>query len=161
MDIGSIFIILAIVIVTVAYISKPLVDKSGYAVTESDRRTSALQAQRDQILTVLQELDMDHAMGKVEGQDYESQRSVLVSRGAAVLKELDLLSGDTPLGEAHVEQADFATKALEDQIEAAISQMRTGDGEVDSNFCPQCGTKLVSGDQFCSNCGAAIKTGEV
>jgi hypothetical protein len=157
MDIGSILIILAIAIVTVAYISKPFVEKSGYAVTDLDRRTSALQAQRDQILTVLQELDMDHAMGKIEGQDYESQRSVLVSRGAAVLKELDLLAGGAPKSET---QADFVTKALEDQIEAAVSQMRSGGGEEDLNFCPQCGTKLVSGDHFCSNCGTAIKTGE-
>ena len=124
MDIGSIFIVLAIVIVTVAYISKPLVEKSGYAVTDLDRRTSTLQAQRDQILTVLQDLDMDHAMGKVEGPDYESQRSVLVSRGAAVLKELDLLAGDGPISDTHLSQADIATKALEDQIEDAIYSIK-------------------------------------
>ena len=100
MDIGSILIILAITIVTVAFISKPLVEKRGYVVTDSDRRVSTLQAQRDQILTVLQELEMDHAMGKVEGEDYQSQRAAMVSRGAAVLKELDLLTGEVQHAEA-------------------------------------------------------------
>ena len=161
MDIGSILIILAITIVIVAYIAKPLLEKRGYAVTDSDRRVSTLQAQRDQILTVLQELDMDHAMGKVEGEDYASQRSELVSRGAAVLKELDLLSGEVEHSEDYVDRGELSSRLLEDQIEAAISEMRGEGGELESHFCSQCGSELVEGDHFCSNCGAAIKVGEV
>jgi CHASE3 domain sensor protein len=160
MDIGSIFIIVAIAIITLAYISKPLVEKRGYVVTDSDRRLSTLQAQRDQILTVLQELEMDHAMGKVEGGDYQSQRAAMVSRGAAVLKELDLLAGEAQPTAIDSDRREITSQQLEDHIEAAISQMRGKAGEIESNFCSQCGTELVSGDHFCSHCGAAIKVGE-
>jgi hypothetical protein len=161
MDLGSIFVTLAIVIIVVGYIARPLIENRGYAVTEPDHRLSTLQAQRDQILTVLQELDMDHAMGKVQGEDYEAQRSVLVSRGAAVLKELDLLAGVGVQTDGHIDQGEFATRKLEGQIEDAVSQMRRDSSKLDSNFCSHCGSALESGDQFCSNCGTAIKVGEV
>ena len=104
MDLGSILVTLAIAIIVVGFVARPIIEKRGYAVTEANRRLSALQAQRDQILTVLQELDMDQAMGKIQGKDYEAQRSDLVSRGAAVLKELDRLSGVTVQTSGQVDQ---------------------------------------------------------
>lgn len=161
MDIGSIFVILAIAIFVGGYIARPLIEKRGFAVTKSDRQLSTLQAERDQILTVLQELDMDHAMGKVDGEDYQAQRSILVWRGAAVLKKLDLLAGDAIQSDAGKDQADFATMKLEEQIEEAVSQMRSESPELEASFCSQCGTALESGDRFCANCGMAIEIGEM
>jgi hypothetical protein len=156
MDLGSIFVTLAIVIIVVGFIARPIMENRGYAVTEPDRRISALQAERDQILTLLQDLDMDQTMGKVQGEDYEAQRSVLVSRGAAVLKELDIISGVTVHADGQIGVGEYASRKLEEQIEAAVSQMRRDGDESDSNFCSQCGSVLESGDQFCSHCGAAI-----
>ncbi len=166
MDIGSIFVILAIVIITVAFIARPVIKNRGFAVTESDRRTSALQAKRDQILTILQELDMDHSIGKIEQGDYIEQRSVLVARGAAVLKELDQLVGVVveTRGQAQSQDLDSrkddASRELEAQIEGAVSKLRGHDSDYEDNFCSHCGKALVSGDRFCAHCGTVIPLSE-
>lgn len=156
MDIGSILILLAITILVVGFVARPLVEKRGFTVTDVDRQTSTLQAERDQILTILQELDMDHAMGKVEDEDYQSQRSDLVSRGAAVLKELDLIAANGSHGKDGIDRTEIATWKLEQEIEQAVSRLRSEVEESDAGFCSQCGSELVSGDRFCSHCGAVV-----
>ena len=162
MDIGSILVILAIVIITIAFIARPIIENRGFAVTDSDRRTSALQAQRDQILTILQELDMDHAIGKIEQDDYIEQRSVLVARGAAVLKELDQLVGVVVETDGQEQSQDLgsrkddASRELAAQIENAVSNLREQDSDSEDNFCSHCGKALVSGARFCAHCGTVI-----
>lgn len=153
MDIGSILVILAILIIVVAYIARPLVENRGFAVTDADRRYSTLQAQRDQVLTILQELDMDHSMGKVPQEEYAAQRAVLVARGASVLKEIDQLRGPGKAIRLTNGSKDAATSQLEAQIEEAVSQIRTEQNGFDANFCSNCGNALEGGDRFCPHCG--------
>lgn len=160
MDIGSIFVILAILIIIVAYIARPLVENRGFAITEADRRYSTLMAQRDQVLTILQELDMDHSMGKIHQGDYEAQRTVLVARGASVLKDMDQLRGPGNAFRRPNGSKDVATSQLEAQIEEAVSQMRKEQSEFDANFCSNCGKALDGGDRFCVHCGTPINVGE-
>ena len=160
MDIGSFFVILAILIIIVAYIARPLVENRGFAVTEADRRYSRLQAQRDQVLTILQELDMDHSMGKIPQEDYEAQRAILVARGASVLKDMDQLRGPGNAFRLPNGSKDVATSQLEAQIEEAVSQMRTEQSGFDAKFCSNCGNDLEGGDLFCVRCGTPIKVGE-
>jgi hypothetical protein len=151
---------------SIAFIARPVIENRGFAVTDSDRRTSALQAQRDQILTVLQELDMDHAIGKIEEGGYFEQRSVLVARGAAVLKELDQLVGVVVETDGQEKSQDLgsrkddASRELEAQIENAVSNLRERGSDSEDNFCSHCGKVLVSGDRFCAHCGTAIQVGE-
>jgi hypothetical protein len=93
MDLGSILIILALILVTVAFVGHPLMRGVGLEVTEINRRLSELLAERDRVLAGLEELDMDHAMDKVLQEDYLVQRGSLVSRGAEVLKAIDEMQG--------------------------------------------------------------------
>ena len=160
MDIGSIFIILAILIIIVAYIARPLVENRGFAVTEADRRYSRLQARRDQVLTILQELDMDHSMGKIPQEDYDAQRAILVARGASVLKEMDQFRKPGKASRLTNGSKDVATSQLEAQIEEAVSQMRTEQSGLDAKYCSNCGNALEGGDLFCVGCGTPIKVGE-
>jgi hypothetical protein len=126
-----------------------------------------LQAQRDQILTILQELDMDHAIGKIEEGDYIEQRSVLVARGAAVLKELDQLvgvvveTGGQEQSQDLDSRMDNASRELEAQIEGAVAKLREQESDSEDNFCSHCGKALVSGDRFCAHCGTVIPLREV
>jgi hypothetical protein len=160
MDIGSILVILAILIIIVAYIARPLVENRGFAITDADRRYSTLLAQRDQVLTILQELDMDHSMGKVPQEDYQAQRTILVARGASVLKEMDHLRGPGKATLLTNGSKDVATSQLEAQIEEAVSQIRTEQSGLDANYCSSCGNALEGGDLFCVHCGTPIKVGE-
>ncbi len=73
MDIGSLFLILTIVLLVGLYVGKPFMERRSDNVSEKERRLSGLMAERDRILDTLQELDFDHAMGKIPAEDYPTQ----------------------------------------------------------------------------------------
>lgn len=160
MEIGSLLVTLAIAIIVVGYIARPLIENRGYAITDSDRRWSSLQAERDRVLNVLQDLDMDHAMGKIPAGDYREQRSELLTKGAGILRELDLLAGGVSGAGSDTSIPDTASKELEAQIEAAVMERRGQGSAIESNFCPKCGNALERGDRFCPQCGTATRVGE-
>ncbi|HEY43872.1 MAG TPA: zinc ribbon domain-containing protein [Anaerolineae bacterium] len=148
MDLGSLLVILALGLMAAAFIAQPFVDSPGLGVTKEERRLSELQAERDRVLATLQELDMDHAMGKVLREDYQSQRGTLVARGAEVLKAIDELRG--PADEA------MPDTDLEVEIEAAVARLRRSEGEISGGTCGSCGREIVAGDRFCVHCGASL-----
>lgn len=161
MDIGSILAILAVAIFAFAFIARPFFEKKGIKDTYYGRELSSLLAERERILTILQELDMDYAMGKIVERDYDDQRSNLVTRGATVLKNIDLQRAEQNLHQESGE-ADSAAEQLESLIEAAITQKRkTKPTGTLSNFCGQCGNALHAGGQFCSRCGEPIAVVEI
>ncbi len=125
MDLGSIFLILALFILVGLFITRPLFDRSySYAnqVLEAhpdrpqqdgyDHNRSMLLAERDRILTALHELDFDHALGKIPEAEYPQQRMILLQKGANVLRELDSLVEMNP------------QSTVEDRLEAAIAARR-------------------------------------
>lgn len=152
MDIGSILIGLALTIAVAAYVIRPLVVGGGEKVTEVDHHLSELQAERDRVLSRIQELDMDFTMGKILEQDYRSQRDELMVYGAKVLKELDALVG--------LETSPVEPVSVDDEIESAVARIRgTGQSQA-QGFCPTCGAEVQKGDRFCTHCGTALKEGE-
>jgi hypothetical protein len=153
MDLGSIFIALALALIAGAFILRPLIEHTGDPVTEQDRRLSALQAERDRILGMLEELEMDHAMGKVVAQDFQTQRAALVQAGVGVLKEMDALDAG-PLPESRPGD-------LEAALEAEVARLRQGVTEHKAGFCAACGAALEGGDAFCARCGQAVATEEM
>ncbi len=50
---------------------------------------ASLEAQRESLYTQIKELDLDHATGKVNDEDYTRLRADLVAQAAAVLKQID------------------------------------------------------------------------
>lgn len=154
MDLGSILVILALAIVAVGFIARPLFEQNGFIDTYQGTGLSKLLAERERILTILQELDMDFTMGKIAENDYVDQRSMLVTRGATVLKNIDMQRAAKPdASEVLVDK-----EQLDLQIEAAIAQKRKPKAEATNNFCGQCGNGLYEGDHFCSVCGTPVPT---
>jgi len=142
MDLGSILIILALVLLTVTFIARPLIEQKSICGTEEDHRLSTLQAERDRVLDALQELDMDHAMGKVLLDDYQMQREVLLACGADILKTIDGL--DVAVNESSRE------KGLK-------ASLRRDPRELSGEICGACGEPIFKGDRFCSSCGKSLK----
>ncbi|MCX6070306.1 MAG: zinc ribbon domain-containing protein [Chloroflexi bacterium] len=144
MDLGSILIIVGLVVAVVAFLARPLAENRVSAVTAGDHRLSALQAERDKILTVIREIEMDHAMGKIREHDFQEQRAALVARGATALRELDALGG------AH------AAEDVDAAIEAAVAERRGRTAPKAAGLCVHCGRALQRGDRFCASCGTPV-----
>ena len=144
MDLGSILIIVGLIVAVVAFLARPLAENRVSAVTAGDHRLSALQAERDKILTMIREIEMDHAMGKIREHDFQEQRAALVARGATALRELDALGG------AH------AAEDVDAAIEAAVAERRGRTAPKAAGFCAHCGRALQRGDRFCASCGTPV-----
>jgi len=148
MDIESILLIFALLVVVAVYVLQPLRDKRAVSVSREEITLSPLLAERERILDALAELDFDHELGKVPEDIYPLQRDRLLQRGAEVLRQLDEYDKSQPQPSGGIEG---------DTIEAMIAARRKShkpSGKV--QFCPQCGNKVKAKDQFCVSCGAKL-----
>jgi hypothetical protein len=97
MDIGSLFLIMALLILVAWYISRPIFDPrlapQSLPVDAPEHELSHLLAEHDRALNALQELDFDYTLGKIPQDDYPEQRARLLYYGADVLRQLDQLQG--------------------------------------------------------------------
>jgi hypothetical protein len=159
MDVGSILVILAMFILVAGFLARPLLEKRGFSVTQSSRHLSELQTERDKILLILQELDMDHAMGKIPTEDYESQRPGLIARGAAILREIDELGGSV-FAPASVKATSEEGQDLEAIMEKEILRRRKRSSVEPVAFCTKCGNRILAGDRFCTHCGTKVQVVE-
>ncbi|UCF59935.1 MAG: zinc ribbon domain-containing protein [Anaerolineaceae bacterium] len=148
MDLGSLLVILALSLMAAAFIAQPLMGRRGLGVMKEERHLSELLAERDRVLTTLQDLDMDFAMGKVLQEDYQTQRGMLVRYGAEILREMDELRGT--VGEV-IPETD-----LEVEIESAVARLRRGEDHASGETCSSCGREVIAGDRFCVHCGASL-----
>ena len=116
MDLGSIFLIFALLVLVGLFISRPFFISSQpvaqRAPDREDHELSMLLAERDHILNALQELDFDYALNKIPDEDYPLQRNILLQRGAQVLRKLDEQQSVNPVED------------VETRIEAAIAARR-------------------------------------
>jgi hypothetical protein len=163
MDFGSFLLILGLLILVGLYISKPLLERTATVVSAEEQKFSTLQAERDRILTALQELDFDHTLGKIPDESYPVQRTMLLQKGAAVLRQIDEFHGDSEvdvdgrLETAIADRRGAADGALvDDDLEALIANRRRARAEKSGGFCPQCGNPVQQSDQFCPKCGATL-----
>jgi len=171
MDIGSILLLLALVILVGAYIASPLRGwREQHRTVEVDLELSQLLAERERILEALAELDFDNEMGKVPDDLYPIQREALVKRGADVLRLLDqreLVDEQAEAGdidrEERLERAAKIRSKDEDSLEALIAAHRAkkaptalkhpaASGSA-AKFCSECGAGIQPGDRFCPSCG--------
>jgi hypothetical protein len=174
MDIGSIFLILAVLIPVVIFVSRPLMERKATAITVEEHDYSALLAERDRILNALQELEFDYTLGKIPETQYPAQRASLMRYGADLLRQIDEYEGqsadssvDDRLEAAIAERKAVTTTAAatvtfdpDDELEALISARRrtqksTGQTKT-GGFCPQCGNCVQESDRFCPKCGNAL-----
>ena len=177
MDIGSIFLILALLILVAIYISRPFFERSITRVTHSERDISTLLAKHDQMVAAIQELDDDYNLGKVPSDNYPAQRLTLLQTGADILRQIDAYqTASTPLtAEDRLEAAILARRhsldaspamvkkngnavppVPDDDLEQRIALRRRTMSEKAGGFCPKCGRPVQVSDRFCPKCGATL-----
>ena len=183
MDIGSILLLLALLVLIGLFIARPLIDREAVVVSpEEDRQEheiSTLLAERDRVLTALHELDFDNALGKIPKRDYPAQRALLLQQGVNVLRKLDEYDQVAPANdmEARIEEAIAERRAIsvgqlkavpesvlvggaDDEVEVQLANRRRTRQDKSAGFCPQCGRPIQKSDRFCPKCGYAIAQGD-
>ncbi|HCE16656.1 MAG TPA: hypothetical protein DEQ80_02235 [Anaerolinea thermolimosa] len=181
MDIGTVFLVLALAVLVGLFISQPFFRSFKERIPSPDtarvdsveHRRSALLAERDRLFSALQDLDFDFALGKIPEEDYPGQRAELLRHAAGVLRELDVLEGhqaETAVEEriereVAARRADAASRKLrpagqpvpeEDELEELIARRRAQRKDKAAGFCPKCGQVVQRSDTFCSNCGTRL-----
>jgi len=178
MDLGSIFLILGLFVLVTLFISRPFLGHKATVVSPEEHDYSSLLAERDRILTALQELDFDFTLGKIPEADYPIQRAAMLEHGAEVLRKLDETRVETPRdeAEARLEAAIVARRAdaarlqlapngasgralryvADDNLEVLIASRRRERSEKSAGFCPQCGRPVQQSDRFCPKCGTTL-----
>src|SRR5689334_12823927 len=124
MEISSILLILAVVILVAIYIYAPLTENARKIRPGESHELSALKAERDRVINSLQELDFDHNLGKVPAEDYPEQRAFLLQKGADILRKLDELApiaSSNKNAEARIEKAAAAARADSSNTDTGMS----------------------------------------
>ncbi len=165
MDLGALFLLLALALLVGVIISRPLFFKGTEepAVSASlpeEHQRSTLLAERDRLLTALQELEFDHNLGKVPEEDYPEQRAALVKSTAEVLRQLDIPTAvSAPEAEPAASQEMAPQPGVaDDDLEALIAAHRRArpmDAKA-TGFCSKCGKPAARSDKFCSRCGTPL-----
>jgi hypothetical protein len=156
------------------YVGRPLMPSRRGANFGGD--SLSLDAKRESLYTQIRELDLDHATGKVNDEDYARLRADLVAEAAAVLKQIDGVAQPVPTAAAATGDVEAliaarrktrsstaaptsaAPKLSDADAEAAIAARRKTVAPASELKCPQCGKPISTADAFCAKCGAALQT---
>jgi cytochrome c-type biogenesis protein CcmI len=107
MSIAGLIAALILTSVVVIVIALPLIarraDQEEDAETQKQRERIAVYYER--VLRNLNDLDEDHALGKLDDDDYARERALWLARGAAALRALD----DMPMGASPNREPDRVT----------------------------------------------------
>jgi hypothetical protein len=168
MDIGAVFLILAVVILVGMIVSRPFTNRvpdqaAAPAPTGADQYTRSNRlAEYDRQLNALQELDFDHRLGKIPDEDYPQQRQALLNDATETLRDLDASGVQIPgaLPQDDAERRDSVTPPpsaeADRDLEALIAARRRARQEKAGGFCPTCGKPVQESDRFCPKCGARL-----
>ena len=166
MEIGSFFLILALTVVVILFITRPLFERRGQdrlvAKPEAQHREwmrSTLLADRDRLLNALHELDADNELGKLPEGEYAPQREKMVLEAADTLRRLD----EMKLTDSRSPQPPVVQNE-EDELEALVAvrrmqlvnQQKNAQQQISYTYCTHCGKPLTADDKFCSSCGTKV-----
>jgi hypothetical protein len=172
MEIGSIFLLLAVLILAAFFVARPFIEERRIlAISAQDQTRSSLLAERERLILALQELDFDHVLHKIPAEDYPTMRAELLQKAADVLRQLDSFqeAGAVPNdAESRIEAAVAARRAdaaqstrlnpeTDDAIEELVAARKAARREKSSGFCAKCGKPVLHSDIFCSNCGQPLR----
>lgn len=135
MELGAMFIGLAMLVATVPVVARPLKEKKSKPNPKSTNFTNP-DEQKQTVLLALSDLDFDFRTGKVSDDDYSLLRAQLVAEAATYIQSENSIE--------------------DDQIEAMIKARKASQAKVQE--CPNCGKETEAGSHFCSHCGKAVET---
>ncbi len=120
----GLFIALILSLLALAIVARPLLrpPRDTAAADSLELQRDRLRVYYERVLTNMRDLDEDFATGKINQDDYKTEREVWAQRGIRLLRVQDALEREPSLfqGEADAERIDRA-------IEAAVAAYRAGE----------------------------------
>ncbi len=178
MDWGAIFFILALLIMTVLFLSQPFFNRETKSRSIVEQHFSddsrnvnslwSLEERRDQLLGALQDLEYDREMGKMPVDDYMTQREGLLDAGVKVIQQIRVIRPTTTPAlidaNPHIGTSNSLSRSLrfpnfeEDELEEMIKTYRRTRQEKAIGLCPRCWKAIKQSDRYCAQCGAPVET---
>jgi hypothetical protein len=160
MDLAALILTFGVLFLVGMYLYMPFLRGYGRRVTHEDHELSSLLAERDRVLSSLQELDFDFKLGKIPEEDYPAQRTSLLQKGADILRKIDGLTEKNSLsheGAKTPAKPQAKDKLTDESMESMIAARRKSRKGSFDGFCPKCGKPVMANDRFCPSCGKALK----
>jgi hypothetical protein len=162
MEPAAIFLLLIVLAIIVLFVTRPFFERRRVRDAESGHEFSFLLAERERLLTALQELEFDQALGKIPAEDYPAERATLLHKGAEVLHQLDNLTPGIPIqtGKKSLRSVSAPTPAVPlsgEDLEDLLAKRRIARKDKTAGFCPKCGKPVLQSDVFCPFCGSTLK----
>ena len=118
-----------------------------------DAQVKALTISYGNILAATRDLDFDHAVGKVNHEDYASLRSALLVGAAEVVAQLD----ERPVIETEIDEPNKVELVVIGQpAGAADCPYGLATSSESSTACVSCGWMSHAGSVYCTNCGRKL-----
>jgi rubrerythrin len=162
MEPAAIFLLLIVFALIVLFVTRPFFERQHIRAAENSMELSSLLAERERLLTALQELDFDQTLGKIPAEDYPAQRAALLQKGAGILRQLAAITPSTERQASdNYHAADSAAKPAvplsDDDLEDLLAKRRNSRKDKTAGFCPKCGKPVLQSDVFCPSCGSILK----
>ena len=176
MDWGAVFVLLALLTLSVLFLTQPFFDRQveGKSLSEAGgfldaaaAKYQSLQEKQSRLLFALQDLEASAEMGKLTVKEYAIQREAMLETGAEVLDQLKALRPPEPEAgsdldddPANLPRSNFSFPRFpvyeEDELEAIIMAYRHARQEKAIGICPHCKKTVKQTDRFCAGCGWPI-----
>jgi len=163
MDLGAIFLLILVLVFIVLFVTRPFLERRRIQGGNKNQNLLSFLAERERLLTAIEELDSDQILGKIPPEDYPRQRTELFHQGAEVLRQIDALTSSTSqkptaeIGSPSDESTPVPTEPTDDELEDMLAKRRAIRKEKTAGFCPKCGKPVLLTDAFCPSCGHALK----
>jgi hypothetical protein len=161
-------LLLLVVLAFVGYpLLRPAVPEAGEPAAPAQEQREQLLGERENVLSVLKDLELEHSVGHLSDGDYDALRAAQRHKALAIFRELDRLDDPGPVSVAHP-PAVLDYLALDERLEEEIARARqrlegTGldaaPGTAGPAACPACGTPPAPHATFCAHCGAPLERG--
>lgn len=147
MTLTSFIIVLFIFVLAGLIVLRPFLDKTDFKISRTAGLYDSLLAERERLLSAIEELDLDLELKKVSASEHAQARAGLLSQAADVLRELDKVS------KPKARKKTLVKDKQDDELEKMIQDRRKKLQEQNAITCKSCGKPVAAEDQFCSHCG--------
>lgn len=138
-------LIVALVLGSFVYVAWPVLNASSGNLKIGYQRNGHMKGlldQRDNHLATIKDLEFDYRMGKLSDADFADLDTHYRLQAIEILERIDL-----------------ARSSAKDQKEIKASNRKNTMNlkNVSAPFCPICGETVIESDEFCGNCGSALR----